>query len=117
MVGAILSSGVDQYLVGGFGHFLISFAMMISTGAQGEMPLSFAISATSHGVTPTRLWALSMRKARRSLGRSLAAISTLGGMSVRVGREGALAGFLGCGLVGTPRPVRVVARRVFAARI
>jgi hypothetical protein len=106
----------------GVGHFLGSFAMITDTGAQAEIFLSLAISASSHAVTPTRECALSMRKAKRSagegLGESLADLSTLSGVSVRVDRSGRSGASAGCGKV-TPstRPFRVVARRALAALV
>ena len=66
-------------------------AMITLTGAQAEMPRSFAMVAISQAVTPTRLWALSRRAFRLSLGlswQSLSDLSTLSGSAGGVGEEG-----------------------------
>jgi hypothetical protein len=56
-----------------------------------------AISATSHAVTPTLLWALAISSDKRALGESVADLSTLGGMSVRVEGSGRPEGSPACG--------------------
>ena len=113
-------------LCGGFagvGHFLGSFAMITDSGAHALIPRSLAISAISHAVTPPRLWALAISSARRSLGESVADLSTVGGMSVRVDGSGRPEGSPACGLVmplsvgRMMRPARVEARRMLAAVI
>jgi hypothetical protein len=94
--------------------------MITDTGAQAEMFLSLAISAISHAVTPTRLCALSINSDRRAagLGRSLADLSTLGGMSVGVEGSGRPGVSPACGLViPSLRPTRVEARRALAALV
>src|ERR1700730_8853248 len=94
--------------------------MITDSGAHAEIPRSLAISATSHAVTPPLLCAFSRRASKRALGESVADLSTLGGMSVRVDGSGRPEGSPACGLVmplsvgRMMRPARVEARRALA---
>jgi hypothetical protein len=104
-------------LVGWDCRFCGHRAIIFATGAHAEIPRSFAMVANSKAFTPPLECALSINSDKRSLGvlgRSLAAISTLGLSAVRVGEEGRPEGSTPA-WIGLARPVLVVARRAFAA--